>query len=234
MDISATAIDNMLDMLTSTYFPLIAFFALGIERILYGWCYIFTSNFKKSCDNGIVGSFLTNVKKEEYYWRHMQQLGAYVKIFQVSIILFDLFLWQNNNNILRSLLMATDDVSTSSTIKTILEENAVKITFGVVLAILGQTLNVAAFNALGVKGIYYGYEMGYPMKRVTKFPYNLPFSDPQYWGVLCTIWGLYLALGVKNYLVPCLEVFWYVLSMKVLENSRGKQWFGTSTPEKET
>lgn len=198
-------------------FPLIAFFALGIERILYGWCYIGTNSFKRSCQNGIVSKVIHSVPKDEDYWRHMQQLGAYVKVFQLSIIIYDLLFWEGNNNkVVVMMIMSSTKL---------VDLNATQIIAGLVLVVMGQTLNIAAFRALGVKGIYYGYEMGYPMKRVTTFPYNIPLSDPQYWGVLLTIWGLYIAMGATNFLVPCLEVFWYLMSMKVLENNRGKQLF---------
>ena len=71
--------------------------------------------------------------------------------------------------------------------------------------------------------VYYGYEFGYPVARVSCFPYNLKISDPQYWGVVICVWGIYVALGASSYLVPILETFWYLMSMQVFEHSRGRR-----------
>jgi len=57
---------------------------------------------------------------------------------------------------------------------------------------------------------------------VTCFPYNTRISDPQYWGVVIFIWGLYIATGASSFLIPVIETIWYVSSMKLLENPRGK------------
>lgn len=95
---------------------------------------------------------------------------------------------------------------------------------GIILIVIGQGLNVAVFNALGGIGVYYGYEFGYSVKMVTCFPYNVSWiSDPQYIGVILTIWGIYLVAGASSFSVPLLETFWYAMSMKVLEHSRGRK-----------
>ena len=46
-------------------------------------------------------------------------------------------------------------------------------------------------------------------------------SDPQYWGVVLTVWGIYIGLGVSSWTVAFIETFWYVMSMKVIESPRG-------------
>ena len=83
----------------------------------------------------------------------------------------------------------------------------------------------ATFKALGAKGVYYGYEFGYPVARVTCFPYNLNISDPQYWGVILSVFGVYLSVGATSFAIPMMEVFWYGCSMKVFENERGRRWY---------
>lgn len=60
-------------------------------------------------------------------------------------------------------------------------ENLAQLAFGLMLLFIGQVLNYFVFKALGAKGVYYGYEFGYPTARVSCFPYNLNISDPQYW-----------------------------------------------------
>ena len=76
-------------------------------------------------------------------------------------------------------------------------------------------------SSLGEKGVYYGYELGYEVKLVTTFPYNIGISDPQYWGVVMTIWGIYIGLGVSSWTIAIIESFWYVMSMKLIESPRG-------------
>jgi hypothetical protein len=61
-------------------------------------------------------------------------------------------------------------------------EKAAELAFGLLLFTMGQVLNYFVFEALGAKGVYYGYEFGYKTARVSSFPYNLNISDPQYWG----------------------------------------------------
>eukprot|EP00435_Cladocopium_sp_Y103_P056330 s1970_g19.t1 len=64
----------------------------------------------------------------------------------------------------------------------------------------------------------------------TAFPYNVGISDPQYWGVICSVWGFYLCLAPyadlskEHFLIPWLETFWYVTSMKLLEHKGNGGW----------
>jgi hypothetical protein len=61
-------------------------------------------------------------------------------------------------------------------------QKSAELAFGLLLFTMGQVLNYFVFEALGAKGVYYGYEFGYKTARVSSFPYNLNISDPQYWG----------------------------------------------------
>lgn len=177
-----------------------AFILLGIERILYSFWFIYPHCFIYRVRQGTFGE---DLKKEPLVWKAAQNLGFKIKIFQFSVVIYDLLVKNNIQyplNVDRGFFM-----------------------LGAALLVIGQVLNVAVFNALGGIGVYYGYEFGYAVKMVTCFPYNVSWiSDPQYIGVIMTVWGIYLVLGASNYAVPLLETFWYCMSMKFLEHSRGK------------
>merc|ERR1719401_1993380 len=104
------------------------------------------------------------------------------------------------------------------------------------LVCVGQLLNVFVFKAIGQSGVYYGSQLGYSIPWCDGFPYNVGIGDPQYWGVLCTIWGIYLAAynvrqevplnnesTIEHFAIPLLETFWYLMSMKLLEHENGKK-----------
>lgn len=177
-----------------------AFFILGIERILYGFWYIYPEMFKAEVRKGTFGQ---SIKKEPLYWKSAMTLGKYIKVFQFSVVIYDIFV--------RCDLANTTQVDLPHLV------------LGLGLIAVGQALNIAVFKALGGIGVYYGYEFGYPVKMVSCFPYNVSWiSDPQYWGVVMTVWGIYLSLGVTSYVIPLYETIWYVVSMKFLEHERGR------------
>jgi hypothetical protein len=39
-----------------------------------------------------------------------------------------------------------------------------------------------------------------------------------------SIFGIYLAVGASSFMIPIFELTWYLMSMKVLENERGRRW----------
>jgi len=135
-------------------------------------------------------------------------LGIYVKIFQFSVIIYDLVRFKTLYFPL--LFMKTFYIRLSLVI-------------GTILFLTGQILNIAVFQALGPIGVYYGFQLGYDVPRINTFPYNTFIEDPQYWGVLMSVWGLYLIVGSNNFVVPLLETFWYIMSMELLEHPRGKR-----------
>jgi len=149
---------------SSYSFALVALFGLGIERILYGYMYIFTSHFKKSVRKGYFGS---RVKEEPLYWKCAMQLGTYIKVIQFSIIVYDIAFRCS---------LATIFTFSSTSVQTRWLS-----LFGLIIFGCGQCLNYAVFQALTGMGVYFGYEFGYPVQRVTCFPYNTHISDPQYW-----------------------------------------------------
>lgn len=122
---------------------LTCFVLLGIERLLYGYCYHFTDHFKLSVRKGTFGA---KIQAEPLYWRCMMKLGKYVKVFQFGVLIFDLILRKN----VADELLEPGEWSTERTI-----------TFfsGLLLVLLGQFLNIAVFRALTPKGVYYGYEL---------------------------------------------------------------------------
>eukprot|EP00970_Alexandrium_tamarense_P019054 scaffold13593_cov189-Alexandrium_tamarense.AAC.5 len=193
-------------------FAAIAFCALAIERILYAYCFICTDSFKKSVDSNKFPG-LSTIPKDGYYWRCMQRLGMYIKVFQFSVCIYDLLvLDQDNivNNVFKGGMLETP-------------EKMIQMAVGLGLLFIGQVLNWATFDALGAKGVYYGYEFGYKVDRVSCFPYNLNINDPQYWGVVLSIFGIYIAVGASSLAIPIMELFWYMMSMKVFENERGRR-----------
>jgi hypothetical protein len=182
-------------------FALKAFVFLGIERFLCGYWYTFPQKFEKQIRDGNFGGRL---QAEPRLWKCAMKLKMYIKVFQFSVIGFDLLLRCDLTNPISS------------------QEATCKAIGGVVLIVIGWGLNYAVFKALKPIGVYYGYEFGYDVPRVNCFPYNTSISHPQYWGVVLCIWGIYLALGASSLIVPVLETFWYMMSMKVLENPRGR------------
>lgn len=139
-------------------------------QLLYSYCFICTDHFKKSVDQKKIPG-LSNVSKDGFYWRCMQRLGMYIKVFQFGVCIYDLLVLDRENifNNLNGGMLSTP-------------EKTAQLAFGLLLLFIGQVLNYAVFEALGAKGVYYGYEFGYPVARVYCFPYNLNISDPQYWG----------------------------------------------------
>merc|ERR1712232_1181282 len=135
------------------------------------------------------------------YFQCAKNLGIVVKVFQFGVIGYDLF-------VRRSAKLAPLPV----------------LGVGALLAGIRQLLNTTTFNAIGAVGVYYGKELGEEVPWCTKFPYNLGISDPQYWGVISFVWGMYFAVARdfnildNHFMVPWMETFWYVCSMKLLES----------------
>jgi len=177
----------------------VAFLLLGIERFLYGYIYHFPESFKLACREGPLKVLLD--RNQGRFWEVAQNLGVIIKIFQFGVIGYDLA-FRLSLTIAQPLLLV----------------------IALVLLALGQTLNVTVFNAIGGVGVYYGSQLGYDVPWAKCFPYNMGIGDPQYWGVVLTVWGAYLALSPHgnifgaHFVVPWLELFWYVMSMKLLED----------------
>jgi len=72
---------------------------------------------------------------------------------------------------------------------------------GLALIVTGQVFNVAIYKAIGKNGVYYGNRFGAQLGPwCTGFPFNVPppmGRHPQYFGVLCTIWGLVLICSTQ-------------------------------------
>ena len=179
----------------SVLYAVAAFLLLGVERTLYSYVFHFPQDFIRKSKAGTFGSAVQN---ETEYWKGFMFLGMRVKVFQFSVIVYDL------------LVRNTIQVHAITT----------RCIVGAALFVAGQVLNASAFKALGCIGVYYGYELGYKVPRVTMFPYNLGIPDPQYWGVIATIFGLYLMLHVPSFFIPNVELFWYVTSMLILEHPK--------------
>jgi hypothetical protein len=184
-------------------FAVVAFALLGIERLLYGFIFFFPVSFKAICEKGLLKPLL--LQEGGLFWKVAKDLGMYIKIFQFGVITYDLV-------VNRELHLA----------------GMPPLVLGLLLFSVGQALNLATFQAIGGKGVYYGNELGYKVDWCSGFPYNLGFNDPQYWGVVLCIWGMYFFFAPSfnildsHFTVPWMEAFWYAVSMKVFEHrSRG-------------
>lgn len=102
---------------------------------------------------------------------------------------------------------------------------------GLVCIGVGQWLNIAAINAIGKVGIYYGYKLGHVVPWYTGFPFSL-VPHPQYVGSSLTVWGVCLLLGTPlhwNAGMLTIAVVWtacYVVSGAV------EQYLGQKTSSK--
>jgi methylene-fatty-acyl-phospholipid synthase len=65
-----------------------------------------------------------------------------------------------------------------------------KLVTGSIMLIVGQWLNSAVFNALGVHGVCYGFKLGLTIPWITGFPFNIGVSNPQYVGCILTNFGI--------------------------------------------
>jgi hypothetical protein len=205
-----------------TLFPMLSFCLLGIERLLYGYIYHFPSHFKASCKSGKFGSGIQQIPE---YWKCMMTLGAYIKVFQFSVIVYDLSMLRQGSLVASVIWQGgyDNDTTTSSIMYAI---SYPRILLGLLLIGMGQVLNLAVFRALGGIGVYYGHELGYKVPFLHCFPYNTGISDPQYWGVVLCIWGIYVLCGIPgatSWIVPFQELFWYGMSMKLIEHNNGKR-----------
>lgn len=183
-------------------FAVVALGLLGVERFLYGWIYQYPESFKRACH----GPLARLLKEDDgVYWQVAKHLGIMIKVFQYGVIGYDFFVRGSLGYAGYTVLLVV----------------------GLLLVSLGQVLNAATYNAIGAMGVYYGIQLGYSVPWCSQFPYNLGIGDPQYWGVVMFIWGMYLATSCtmnifdERFVVPWLETFWYVVSMKLLEDSAG-------------
>jgi len=92
------------------------------------------------------------------------------------------------------------------------------------LVAVGQILNVAMYNAIGCKGVYYGFKLGYEIPWCSSFPFNVGLRHPQYVGVvLCLAGGLTVLTSAElaQLALPQLVglwAFWYVV-MSAMEQA---------------
>ncbi|CAK0824203.1 unnamed protein product [Prorocentrum cordatum] len=183
-------------------FWLVALVLLGIERFLYGYIYHYPNSFKRLC-RGPLKALLDY--DEGVYWQVANHLGIVIKVFQFGVVAYDIMPPALNF------------------------ARPVQLCVAAVLIGIGQLLNAAVFRAIGAMGVYYGTQLGYEVPWCSSFPYNAGIPDPQYWGVVFFLWGLYLGIVPSwnifsaPYTVPWLETFWYIVSMKLLESTQNGQ-----------
>lgn len=64
---------------------------------------------------------------------------------------------------------------------------------GIPMFLIGQFLNFAAYGAIGINGIYYGYKLGKKIPWCYDWPFGGPWAlkNPQYIGCSISIWGAF-------------------------------------------
>jgi len=76
-----------------------------------------------------------------------------------------------------------------------------RVALGLALMGVGQAFNVGIYKAIGTNGVYYGNRFGAELGPwVTGFPFNMPGvmgRHPQYFGVLCTMWGIVILIATE-------------------------------------
>mmetsp|Transcript_7632 Transcript_7632/g.10870 ORF Transcript_7632/g.10870 Transcript_7632/m.10870 type:complete len:255 (+) Transcript_7632:292-1056(+) len=228
----------------------LCFLLLGIERVLYAYIYHFPSHFKSTVQwmesflmrmPGFQDCFVqlhdTNRNKammkntKPIYWKVMMTCGMYIKIFQFGVLCYDICIRQRTivSDIFSYTVALQGEYNSPLSIADYVkigEYSIHRFVAGIILCVIGQGLNIAVFQALGGIGVYYGYELGYKTHMTNAFPYNTGISDPQYWGVVLCVLGIYMMCGipgVTTFHIPVYELFWYLMSMKVFEHTNGKR-----------
>jgi len=194
---------------SSLSFP-ITFFLLGVERLLFGYFYLFTDHFKTLIRNGFFGK---QMQSEPLYWKCAMTLGIYAKVIHLLVILEDL---RRISSSKYSFMLRFDGETMN------IDKIAV---FGMMLFFLGQALNIGVFAILGRVGVYFGNEFGYRTPRMSKFPYNSFIKHPQYVGIVGSVWRLYFMVRSNSHLIPWSTCFWYMMSIHILEHPRGIRLF---------
>jgi len=86
------------------------------------------------------------------------------------------------------------------------------------LLAVGQSLNMLVWYRIGVQGVCYGIKFGKDVPWCTQFPFSF-MSDPQYFGAIFTVWGLFLLASESAphdwMAIPLVETLLYLISMKV-------------------
>ncbi len=93
---------------------------------------------------------------------------------------------------------------------------------GILMIAGGQFVNGCVYKALGLGGVYYGYEIGTKNgmvpQRVTCFPYNLGIQHPLYISNIATVLGLGLFYGygkiaLEIWTITCISTCSYLFSI---------------------
>ena len=134
-----------------------------------GYVYHFSSHFKASVKAGFFGSTL---QKETLYWKSFMTLGIYVKIFQYSVVLYDI--------LVRCDVDAINGTSSENgfIIDEVLSKAGPSFWIGLGLCCMGQLLNAAVF---------YRYDLSQVLllKKKKKKSHNENLPPPHFSFVRC-------------------------------------------------
>ena len=79
---------------------------------------------------------------------------------------------------------------------------------------MGQFLNTAVYNKLGLEGVYYGSQFK-KLPMITSFPFNI-ISNPQYIGCMLTQYGIFLFYPYTEMLIISMySMMWYIMSSQI-------------------
>ncbi len=85
-------------------------------------------------------------------------------------------------------------------------------------------MNVAAIQAIGKVGIYYGFKLGHSVPWFTGFPFNL-VPHPQYVGSVMTVWGTLLLMGTPVHWAAGMQLIGTVWTLCYVASGAIEQYF---------
>ena len=89
--------------------------------------------------------------------------------------------------------------------------------YGILLIIIGQFLNIYVYNKLGINGVYYGSKLGEKIIWIDDYIFNY-IKHPQYIGCIMTVLGISLLINDYNcYLVCSSYIIGYLYMMTIEE-----------------
>ena len=88
------------------------------------------------------------------------------------------------------------------TVKELVSLPTFRLLVGLLAIIVGQALNVGAFRAVGMEGIFYGCRFGKKIPWCTSWPFGGPFSirHPQYVGAFSTLLGAAVLVATAQHM----------------------------------
>lgn len=159
---------------------------LLIERGAYVWIWNYPTTFRAWCAHPMV-----------------QWIGGSVEVVRALFVIFKLvqagvflgWFWIHGHG----QIVPTDSPGAAIT--------------GILLLLVGQTLNLGVFARIGTTGVFYGNRFGHVLPWVDSFPFSI-VSHPQYVGTVLSIWGLFIIVRFPHhdwFVLPLIESVYYAI-----------------------